>query len=107
MEFKHLIDLKKLQKEIGLSVPELSDKISVTKSVIYKWSWPKYDGGCRPTFNTLIDLLSLGASTETLFGISVIQKNHPKEMKISHKEILESLQDALSLLNKASRGTQE
>lgn len=107
MEYKHLIDIRKLQEETGLSVPEISEKISVTKSVVYKWSWPKYDGGCRPTFNTLIDLLSLGASTETLFGVSVEQKVQQKEAKISHKEILLSLREALSLLDDASASSQE
>lgn len=107
MEYKHLIDIKKIQEETGLSVPEISEKISVTKSVIYKWSWPKYDGGCRPSYNAIIELLKLGASTETLFGVSVEQKVQQKEKKISHKEILSSLREALSLLDDASASSQE
>lgn len=102
MEYKHLIDVRKLQEETGLSVPEISAKISVTKSVVYKWSWPKYDGGCRPSYNAIIELLKLGASTETLFGVSVVPIIQQKESKISHKEILSSLREALSLLDDAS-----
>lgn len=107
MEYKHLIDIRKLQEETGLNVAQLSEKLGISKPVIYKWSFPHCERGCRPTFNTLIDLLSLGASTETLFGVSVEQKVHQKEAKISHKEILSSLREALSLLDDASTSSQE
>lgn len=70
LENKYLqkVNLEALQKETGMSLPELAKLAEIGPKVIYKWAYMHKDSS-RPTYNALVKLIEKGASVETLFGV--------------------------------------
>lgn len=69
MKYEHTIDLDELQKEMGMNIKEIADLVGINISTVYKWSWEGEKRGVRPTYNSIIKLLTHGASVTTLFGV--------------------------------------
>ena len=81
--FLHSISLDDLRRELKCSSIEELAAIAGLKhpNGVYKWNRPKAEGGTRPTYNSIIEMMKRGASTHTLFGIGpkpeVIENSRP------------------------------
>ena len=70
--FSHKIDLKVLQKELGMSAEEIGRFLQMKNPKgVYNWSKDKAtDGyGSRPSYYDSALLLQKGATVKTLFGV--------------------------------------
>jgi transcriptional regulator with XRE-family HTH domain len=86
-DYLHKIDIKKLSRELHLSLDEIAALVGIRESRnLGKWAQSKPDG-VRPKYNSLIKLLQAGASVETLFGV---------EYKTASSSTVENSKDQLT-----------
>lgn len=98
-KYLHNIDLKSLSKETGLNYKELAQLAKIGPKVVYKWHYSHNDSS-RPDYNALVRLLQLGATTETLFGVTCKPKQTAPSVPspdfiAAHPDLLEGLQEQL------------
>ena len=98
-KYLHNIDLKSLSKETGLNYKELAQLAKIGPKVVYKWHYSHNDSS-RPDYNALVRLLQLGATTETLFGVTCKPKQTAPAVPspdfiAAHPDLLEGLQEQL------------
>ena len=100
MKYEHTIDLDELQKEMGMNIKEIADLVGINISTVYKWSWLGEKRGVRPTYNSIIKLLTHRASVTTLFGVKEPIFESRISTKISQDDILEGVRKALISLGR-------
>lgn len=98
-KYLHNIDLKSLSKETGLNYKELAQLAKIGPKVVYKWHYSHNDSS-RPDYNALVRLLQLGATTETLFGVTCKPRHDAPAVPspdfiAAHPDLLEGLQEQL------------
>jgi transcriptional regulator with XRE-family HTH domain len=100
-EFLQKVDLSELVKETGKTLPEIA-KLSGIKQHrnLKKWTQNKENGGSRPTYNAIVNLLENGATVETLFGIDYKhnQKKENEPIKITDEDLSRALYRAAEIL---------
>ena len=102
LENKYLqkVNLEALQKETGMSLPELAKLAEIGPKVIYKWAYMHKDSS-RPTYNALVKLIEKGASVETLFGVEY-KRNENKEsegqIQLTPSDLSWAFSEAMKLL---------
>lgn len=67
--FLQKVNLTLLQKELNMTLQQISEFTGVSLQTIYKWAWDKERGGSRPVYDTCKLLLDKGASLESMFGV--------------------------------------
>lgn len=76
-DFLHKIDLKALQKELGMSAEGIGRFLQMKNPKgVYNWSKEK-SPGTRPSYNAIVRLLQKGATVETLFGVDYAATHQP------------------------------
>ena len=98
-KYLHNIDLKSLSKETGLNYKELAQLAKIGPKVVYKWHYSHNDSS-RPDYNALVRLLQLGATTETLFGVTCKPRHDAPAVPspdfiAAHPDLLEGFQEQL------------
>lgn len=76
-DFLHKIDLKALQKELGMNAEGIGRFLQMKNPKgVYNWSKEK-SPGTRPSYNAIVRLLQKGATVETLFGVDYAATHQP------------------------------
>lgn len=82
----HKIDLKALQKELGMSAEGIGRFLQMKNPKgIYNWSKEK-SPGTRPSYNAIVRLLQKGATVETLFGVDYAATHQPATEPAENRE---------------------
>lgn len=85
-DFLHKIDLKALQKELGMSAEGIGRFLQMKNPKgIYNWSKEK-SPGTRPSYNAIVRLLQKGATVETLFGVDYAATHQPATEPAENRE---------------------
>lgn len=91
------VDLKRLQKEVGMTIRQIAALAGIGYKVVYKWSYLHQDSS-RPDYNVIVQLLQRGATVQTLFGVDYDGIHHNIPMSANAQEIFNSpeFQDGLN-----------
>ena len=85
-DFLHKIDLKALQKELGMSAEGIGRFLQMKNPKgVYNWSKEK-SPGTRPSYNAIVRLLQKGATVETLFGVDYAATHQPAPEPAENRE---------------------
>lgn len=104
-DFLQKVNLEELKNELHTDLEGVAKIADVSTQTVYKWNRDKNKGGCRPTFDAVVNLLRSGASVESLFGVEYKAATKCVEVpvKLSDQEIIDGLQRALAALSKKSQ----